>query len=155
MCDRVLFRRRCWAGGGDAADAAATLNFAAEPGDVVVARGAGARLDCAVVETPTPADAADAAPPTDPFRVTWFHDGRPVVVADPRRDVLANGSLYFVKVRQSGGRDPPTGVVTHRLGLATHRLRLFLPTAWGRDPPVQRAAGVVTHRLGPQSSGVQ
>jgi len=60
--------------------------------DVIAVRGQSARLDCLV---------ADGNSSSSDFAVHWFQDGLPVVLQpDQRRQILANGSLYFDKVNE-------------------------------------------------------
>ncbi len=75
-------------------DSNATLTFVDEPNDVVVARNRSALLDCSVRS----GGQAEATGQADQFHVTWFQDGQPILVSDPRRDVLPNGSLFFRQV---------------------------------------------------------
>lgn len=125
-------------GGGGKATTTTTLGFSHEPDDVVVARGQSARLDC-LVRLPPPVDrnissststtsttstttttttttAANQSSPKhleEPiaFDILWFQDGQPVLLPDQRRHLLANGSLYFDKVKthsssmSSGGEE--------------------------------------------------
>lgn len=61
-----------------------------EPRDVVVARGQSARLDCRVQP--------NGDEPAASFSVAWYHDGELLHLPDQRRQLLANGSLFFDKV---------------------------------------------------------
>ncbi|XP_046398270.1 protogenin-like isoform X2 [Ischnura elegans] len=86
-----------------------TLGFVREPDDVVVAKGQPAVLNCSVFSDPE----------FGPARLSWTLDGEPLVneksvvistASSPpslshRRDLLANGSLYFKKVvhKRGGG----------------------------------------------------
>lgn len=65
------------------------LSLSHEPRDVVVARGQSARLDCLVRQQEAP------------LGVAWYQDGEPLHLPDQRRQLLANGSLYFDKVTEA------------------------------------------------------
>ena len=91
-------------GGGGKATSTTTLGFSHEPDDVVVQRGGSARLDC-LVRLPPPVDRNNSSQSPkhleEPiaFDILWFQDGQPVLLPDQRRHLLANGSLYFDKVK--------------------------------------------------------
>lgn len=92
-CDDDVTRLFClFLEAGGAGDGA--LGLSHEPLDLVVARGQGARLDCAV----RPATSGDARAPSAAFAVAWYHDGELLRLPDARRHLLANGSLHFDKV---------------------------------------------------------
>jgi hypothetical protein len=110
-------------GSGGTTTTTTTLGFSHEPDDVVVARGQSARLDCLVRLPPTlpPNVSSDRnynngtsqqqqQQQQQPqqhldepiaFDIHWFQDGMPIVLPDSRRHILANGSLYFDKVREN------------------------------------------------------
>ena len=63
------------------------LSWEQEPVDMIAVRGQSARFDCLV-----DGDYTD-------LTVQWFQDNQPVIQSDQRRQILANGSLYFDKVK--------------------------------------------------------
>ncbi|GLG97728.1 Peroxidasin [Gryllus bimaculatus] len=72
-----------------------TLGFTRQPQDVVAVRSRALLLECEVSSTVE-------------YNVTWTHDDRPLqLTSDSRRQLLANGSLYFKKVqfKRAGAHD--------------------------------------------------